>query len=544
VQVFYVSHADATEVNTAVQTILNQFNIGTRPVLTPNKTANSIMARASIPVMQVIERLIQANDKPRAEVVIDVEILEVDRKRAASYGLNLSAYQLGFTFSPEAAPSSTGGAGAFNLNTVSQGISMADFYLTVPTATIKALESDSRTKVLARPSLRGTEDQAVTLNLGDQIPVPTTTFSAVAAGGIATTPSTSFNLRDVGVNVSMKPHVTYDNEIRIELTVENSAKGPDVQVAGQALPSFSSRKVTTVLRLRDGESNLLAGLLREEDTKSVQGLPGINKIPLLRSLFGGSEKSTTTSDIVMIITPRIVRGHELNAEDLGPIYVGTQQNFGLTGPPALIAPPTAEEIAAAAGAIAPQSNAPATPVTATPPAGAAGQPPAQSAAGASRAPVVVPVTPVTNAPAASAPPPAAPRVTTVALAVPGAMQVGGGPYTLPVQIADATQLGSITLSITYDPKVLKAASVAEGAFLKNGNVPTVFTPKIDVAAGRVDITISRPAGAPGVSGSGLLGGVIFETTGAGPANIRVTASGSANGQAVAVQVAPISVVVR
>ena len=86
---------------------LNQFNIGTRPVLTPNKTANSIMARASIPVMQVIERLIQANDKPRAEVVIDVEILEVDRKRAASYGLNLSAYQLGFTFSPEAAPSST-----------------------------------------------------------------------------------------------------------------------------------------------------------------------------------------------------------------------------------------------------------------------------------------------------------------------------------------------------------------------------------------------------------------------------------------------------
>jgi general secretion pathway protein D len=556
VQVFYISHADASEVVQSLTTLTTQLNaLGVRPVVVPNKIANTILVRASVAVMEVIERLIHSLDKPRAEVVIDVEILEVDRTQGASYGFNLSQYQLGFTFSPEAAPPNVSGGAAFpsppppfNLNTVSQGVSMADFYMSVPTALIKALESDSHTRILAKPSLRGTEGQAVTLNLGEQIPVPSTTFAPIAAGGVASQPTTSFTLKDVGVNVSMTPKVTYENEIIIDLQVENSAKGPDVTVAGSALPSFSSRKVGTKLRLRDGESNLIAGLIREEDKRSLQGLPWISKIPWLRSLFGASDKTLSTSDIVMLITPRIVRGHELTVDDLKPIYVGTNQNFGLTGAPPLIAtPPTAEELAAAGVTSTgqpPVQGAGETTPPATPPAQAATPP---------RNPVVVPITPVGGS--TTTPPPANPaaapgtppstKPATVSLTMPNPLQAGSGPYTAPIQIADVSQLGTVRITLSYDPKVLKARNVTQGNFLTTGGVTTVFTPKIDEAAGRVEIVISRPAGAPGVSGGGFLGAVVFDTLAAGPANMTMSVTAlTPAAQPISVQIGSLAVVVK
>lgn len=581
VQIFYISHADPNEVLQAVQTVIGQLNsLGVRPVPVMNKSSNTIMVRTSVAVMEVIERLVRSLDKPRAEVVIDVEILEVDRERAQSYGLNLSNYQLGYTFSPEAAPPTTATGsnfpnqpGPFNLNTISQGVSMADFYLTVPTAIVKALESDSRTKILAKPSLRGTEDKAVTLNLGEQIPVPSTTFAPIAAGGVASQPTTSFTLKDVGINITMNPHVTYDNEIKIELTVENSAQGPDKTVAGQALPSFTSRKVTTVLRLRDGESNLLAGLLKEIDTKKLQGLPGVNKIPFLRSLFGGTDNSTSTSDIVMLITPRIVRGHELTVEDLRPIYVGTSQNFGLTGaPPLIAAPPTAEELASNMNPTLPANANPTTPAPGQQPQtpGVQTQPPAPAPT-PQRNPVVVPVTPVnantppvTQAPppqtqaatppaAAAAPAPSAPttppapaaRPASVQLQVPGQLQAGQGPYTMPLLISDASQVGSVRVTIAYNPAVLKARTVTQGPFMTNGGATTTFTPNINEAAGRVDINIGRPANAPGVSGAGLLGAIVFDAVAAGNANVTITVTAlTPGGQPVTAAGQPVSVVVK
>lgn len=559
VQVFYLSHADLTETAQNLTTLLAQLNtLGVRPVIAPNKTSNSLMVRTSVAVMAVIERLIRSADKPRAEVMIDVEILEVDRVRAQTYGLNLSQYQLGYTFSPESAPPNVGGGAfpssppPFNLNTISQGVSMSDFYLTVPSAIVKALETDNRTKILAKPSLRGSEDKPITLNLGEQIPVASTAFGSFAPGGIASQPSTSFTLKDVGVILTMTPHVTYDNEIRIELSVENSAKGTDVTVAGSQMPSFTTRKVSTFLRLRDGESNLIAGLLQEIDSKNLQGLPGISKIPLLRSLFGYSDNNTRTSDIVMLITPRIVRGHELTIEDLSPIYVGTGQNFGLTGAPPLIAPPLTPAEMAAAGI-----------TMATTPAPPAAQPaPVAQTPAPQRNPVIVPVTPViSNAPptgvqtaapptpAPAVPPPAqaapATRPATFTLTMPGPLQVGSGPYTSPIQISDVTQLGSVRMTITYNPAVLKARTVTQGSFMTNGGVTTTFTPQINEAAGRIDILIGRPAGAPGVSGTGLLGAVVFDTVAAGPANLSMTVTAlTPTAQTIATQVTPLSVVVK
>ena len=140
---------------------------------------------------------------------------------------------------------------------------------------VRFLESDSQTKVLAKPNLRGAEGQKLSLNLGEDVPVPSTTFTPLAGTtGPGTNPLTSFGYRTIGIIVEMTPRVTYDGDIILELTLENSARGQDSNIAGQNLPSFFSRKVTTKLRLRDGESNLLAGLLREDERRSLTGFPG------------------------------------------------------------------------------------------------------------------------------------------------------------------------------------------------------------------------------------------------------------------------------
>src|SRR5688572_30873312 len=244
-----------------------------QPQIQFNKTANTITARATAPVMQIIERVIEANDKPRAEVIVDVQILEVSRERTKAYGLDLGSYSVALAFSPEGAPSDT--AKPFNLNTISQGVSTADFYMAVPNAVVRFLESDSQTKVLAKPNLRGTEGQKLSLNLGEDVPVPSTTFTPLAGGGSNVNPLTSYGYRTIGIIVEMTPRVTYDGDILLEISVESSARGSDTNIAGQNLPSFFSRKVQTKLRMRDGESNLLAGLLREDERKSLTGFPGV-----------------------------------------------------------------------------------------------------------------------------------------------------------------------------------------------------------------------------------------------------------------------------
>ena len=181
----------------------------------------------------------------------------------------------------------------------------------------------------------------MTLELGDDIPVPTTTFQAIAAGGVAANPLTSFNYRTIGVNIEMTPRVTYEGEIVLELTVENSTLGADRDLGGGVVaPQFGLRRVSTVLRLRDGESNLLAGLLQEQDRRVLRGFPGTLRLPILRHLFASTDDTVVQTDIVMLLTPHIIRSHELTQADLSPIHIGTQRNVGLTGPPPLIAPPT------------------------------------------------------------------------------------------------------------------------------------------------------------------------------------------------------------
>src|SRR6185503_334007 len=202
------------------------------------------------------------NDNPRAELMIDVQILEVNKARSQQIGLDLGDYTIQTVFSPTADPTGTtasaGGGTAttnttlspqpFNVNAVSRGINTADFWAAVPSAAVRFLESDTETRLLAKTQLRGAEGQKMTLNLGEDVPVPSTTFTPVAQGGAAFNPLTSFSYRTVGITLEITPRVTYEGDILIELSLENSSLGKGLNVGGQNLPSFNSRKVVTKLR--------------------------------------------------------------------------------------------------------------------------------------------------------------------------------------------------------------------------------------------------------------------------------------------------------
>ena len=602
IRTFYVSNADVQELAQLISSVIRVPQMAVQPMVAVNKTANTITVRATASVADIIDRIITANDKPQAEIVVDVEILEVNRTRAKQFGLNLSQYALGGIFSPEVAPpnspTSPQGVGSpppFNVNTISRGINTADFFAAVPAAFVRFLETDSETKLIAKPQLRGSEGTKLTLNLGDEIPVPSTVFTPIATGGAATNPLTSFSYRPVGVNVEMTPRVTFDGDIILDLLVESSTLGQDITIAGSALPTFGSRKVVTRLRLREGESNLLAGLLREDERRSMRGFPGLLRLPVLRQLFADNDNQVSQTDIVMLLTPRIIRTHELTEQDLTPIYIGTQQNIGLSGPPPLIAPTveTPEPPAAEPSA----SNPPPPDASPTPrlPDGATAVPtmpmgsspipgtttaPALEVAAVDAVGVGEPsrIEPMRDAPAAEAPAPMSsvdipplpdvagldpataalespeaitPRIggapgAQVILTPPGSeFSVGGGPYIVPLSINGAVQVSDFTVTLIYSPALLRVRSVQEGSFMRQGGVTATFTQSVDSDSGRVDLTITRVSDRTGASGSGLLAAVLLEAVAPGRATVQ--ASGVArtpSGGILPLAFAPIAILVR
>ena len=592
IRTFFVSHADATELTQLLLTVLRVAGMAIQPQIVPNKTANTVTIRGTSPVMDIAERIIEANDKPRAEVMVDVQILEVSRERTKRYGLDLGSYSLALAFSPESTP----GDKPFNLNTITQGVSAADFYASVPNAVVRFLESDSQTKVLAKPNLRGVEGQKLSLNLGEDVPVPSTTFTPLAGSGPGTSPLTSYGYRTIGIIVDMTPRVTYDGDIILEITVENSARGQDTNIAGQNLPSFFSRKVQTKLRLRDGESNLLAGLLREDERKSLTGFPGVMRLPVVRQLFSANDNTIKQTDIVMLLTPRIIRTHELQARDLSPIYIGTQSNMAISGPPVTIGgnePPPPPD-AAAAPAAPPNAAGNLPPVTPVVPPSTATQPAAAPVlpTGATQRPVVPPGSspipgltpaPAANppAPAAAAPAPAAPPAppveqpavaaptpanppagaatapagtaqavppatpARVSLSPPSEMRVGSGPYTIPISIAAATRVSTLTLSITYNPALIRIRTVQEGTFMRQGGMSPAFSSQVDEKSGRVDIVVTRPGDKTGASAAGLLAALLVEPVAAGTGALGLSGSATVpGGGAAALQFLPAGITVR
>jgi hypothetical protein len=297
------------------------------------------------------------------------------------------------------------------------------------------------------------------------------------------------------------------------------------------------------------------------------------RLPIVKQLFSNNDQLIRQTDIVMLLTPRIIRTHELRASDLSPIYIGTQSNMALTGPPATIGgaepepPPPAAEPAAPAPTTPAGIKPPAEPVL---PAGTGPKPvipPGSSPIPGTTAAPVPPVTVVPppvvqpddpppvvpappTAPAVTAPAPAAPAAAQapparITLSPPSEMRVGSGPYTVPISVAGATRLSTLTLSITYNPALVRVRNVQEGTFMRQGGITPAFSSQIDEKSGRIDIVVTRPGDKTGASTSGLLAALLVEPLAAGTGSLGLTGSATVPGGAgAALQFLPAGITVR
>ena len=177
------------------------------------------------------------------------------------------------------------------------------------------LRADSDTRVLANPQLRAVDGETAQAEFGERVPVPITTFTPIATGGVPQQPVTTFQYENIGVNILVTPRVHHDNQVSIALEVRLST------ISGTGfggLPKFGNRSVNTVLRLGDGETSLLAGLINDIERTSLTGTPGLASVPLLGRIFSANKKEIEESDIVLTLTPRIIRNTDVELDDLLP----------------------------------------------------------------------------------------------------------------------------------------------------------------------------------------------------------------------------------
>ena len=295
-------------------------------------------------------RIISAIDKARPEVVIDVELLEVDRRRLKEYGLQIVS------------PGNPDGiSGQVDINR--EGLTLRDllnltqsdvFLTNLPGLFYRLLKNDTATRVLANPQLRTSEGMPAQARFGERVPVPVTIFAPIAAGGVQTQPITSFNYENIGVNIDLTPRTHHDDDVSLAVKIEVSS------ISGQGfggLPTFGNRAISTVIRLKDGETNMLAGLIRDEERTVLAGVPGLSDIPVVGRLFAHNRRETQETDIILTLTPRIVRVLDLDAEDLVPFRVGRDSGATLVDIP-LPAPVPARPQAEPADPIAPPAGQP------------------------------------------------------------------------------------------------------------------------------------------------------------------------------------------
>ena len=355
VRTFYLSNADLKETMDLLRLILDARRIS------PITATNAITIKDTPEHISAAARVLSAIDKARPEVVIDVELLEIDRTKLLEYGLQIASpgspgLNGAVTIAPGGTPTET-----LTLQAL-KNLSQSDILLTnLPGIYYRLLKTDTNTRALANPQLRTSEGMTATARFGDRVPVPVTTFAPIATGGTPQQPITSFQYENVGVNIDITPRMHHDDDVTLQLNIAITS------ISGTGfggLPTFGNREIKTVIRLRDGETSLLAGLIRDDERRTLDGIPGLSDLPLLGHLFSHSTRQTEQSDIVLTLTPHIVRVLDLNEADLRPFKVGRESVTLVDLPIPLPVPvPTAPEPAAPAQPAAPP---PATPAPPTP----------------------------------------------------------------------------------------------------------------------------------------------------------------------------------
>jgi general secretion pathway protein D len=559
-QTFYLSNVSSAQ---EIQEIVNAVrSIAELQRVVAFTSQNAIIVRGEQDQVALAAKMIHDLDKPRAEVVVDIMVMEASSvftrqltTAIASTGLNVplnftprSSIQVqsttntsttnnttnnttntGTTSNTSATASSTSGL-AIPLNQLGH-LSTADFSMTLPSALLQAALSDTKTKVLQAPQLRSVDGVKAELKIGEREPTATGSFQP-GIGGVGINPlvNTQFNYIDVGVNVEMQAHVHDNGDVSIHIVLDISTVSGYANIGGIQQPIIGQRKVTHDIRMHEGEVNLLGGLINTSDSKQITGIPGLASIPLLRKLFTGSNVDHERDELMIVLIPHIVRQPDLGPGNLRGIAVGNQTAIKLNYAPkptdVVAGPQAAAAIApAAANTPAPAAAMPATttpaapaPVPVAPPAIVTPETTPATAAGppATAPPIAIPGAPPA-APNVAAPPAAAPDAGSARVQfLPPVVQTAvGSSVNVSVTLDGGADVASAPMQISWDPKVLKLNDVTRGDFLSSDGQQPVFTKNVMNDSGTATIQLGRQPGTPGVNGSGVLVTLNFQAVGKG-----------------------------
>ena len=497
---FYITNAEVNTIANMLRTIAGIQRVQ------PNPELRSITVRATPDQVAVAQRIVELNDKAKSEIILNIEILEINRNKLLEFGLRASEYELGMTFAP--AGSTVGDAGtSFRLNRLAS-IDSSDWIVTFPSSLFyRFFKSNSEARLLAAPKLRAMEGQPARLNLGQEVPIPVTSFvSQIGTGGVPNTPVTSFQYRNVGINIEITPRVFVNGEIELELSLETSTQLDTRTIAGIELPVFGTRQVNSVVRLRDGETNIIGGLITQEDRNAISGLPGISDTPILNKIFSSNRQESAQADVIFSVTPQIIRAPRVTVEDLMALPMGTEQSIRVPGarPSPFPPPPADEDEEPVVPDELDEPDEPGQPVdededVAEPDEAEDAEPDQEASAESARlGPITVVFTP--------------PHVEVAA----------GDRIELALIAGGAERLSSGQINITFDPAALEVIDVQPGPFLTIDGKQVSFVPFID--QGRIRVDFSRENDPVGLRGSGHILRIVVEAT--APGSLTVSAAGS------------------
>ena len=471
----------------------------------------AVVVRGTPDQIAMAEKLIEDLDKSRPEVVVEVAIMQVNRDKLRNLGIQPPASisvalqsNTGTTTTTSGSNVGTGNGslttttgattGTITLNQLAT-LNATNFAVTIPATTANFLFSDSDSKLITQPQIRASDGQKASLKVGERVPVATGSFQP-GIGGVGINPlvNTQFNYIDVGVNIDITPHVHGLDEITLKLAMDISAVDSYQNIGGIQQPVIGQRKIEQDIRLKEGEVNILGGLLENDQTKSLSGIPGLAQIPFFKYFFASEQKEVKDNEIVFVLIPHIVRAQDVTASNLKAIDVGTANTFQLRREAS--APPANGQQPNGMGAV--QNNA-------MPPNGPGGQ---QAA---------VTNTSATQPMAASAPAGSA----IVSFDPPTLDQPVGATFTVNISLAGGQNVYSVPLQVLYNPRVLQVLNVSNGPLLSKDGQPVALVNRDDSLAGILQLTATRPPGSGGISGDGTVFTLTLQARAPGQATLSV-----------------------
>jgi len=494
VKTIYLSNTvqpqDLTEVVTGLRQLLDLKR------MQQLNSQNAIIVRDTPDKVMVAEKVVHDIDKAKPEVVIQVEVLQISTDRLRDLGV-LPGQSAALTFAPggtsttssSTSTSTTTTTGNLTLKDLKH-LSTNDYSITLPGATANAVLTDTTTKIIQNPEIRTVEGQTAKLKIGSRIPVATGSFQAGVgvgstggAGFVNPLVNTQFTYLDIGVNVDVTPRVHPDHEVSMKVVIEVSSHTSDATIGGITQPVISQRKIEHDIRLKEGEANILGGLFERTDTQTVNGWPGLAKLPIFGRLFSDNKTEHEEDEVLIVLTPRIVRMPEWTKANLRPLLTGTETNFQVTRESEVRAPV--------------QPPQPATPApTPNPPAGAA------------------------VAPASAVSAPATP--TAKIRFEPQILNLKPGQTaTLGVVVENVNDLFSIPMLLQYNPAVISVEEVQHGGFLSGGTQEIAIVAQPFKDKGQEIISATRQPNTPGVNGSGTLLGIVVKALAPGTSNLSI-----------------------